>query len=134
MPDLKIHRGTILYCTARYQSGAGPGQESVISVFANGIGGIRANELLTEADQPSPFETVNPEMAGATVYEVVLSISNPNGSFLQRSHHFGDIVLIAWSEPRILGAQPHIDPDWRNNPAYIAVHANGSAAMLQSQA
>lgn len=127
-PTLKIHRSTVLYCKATYSIDGSPTQESVLPVFTAEIGGIRPNLLLNEADAEVPFESIKPEMAGASVTRVELSLSRPDGTFATAIHEFGEIILVAWSEARLLAAQPVIDPDWTLNPSYIVVDGHRVAS------
>jgi hypothetical protein len=123
MAELKSIRGTILYATVIYNAPSGTGQSIVVPVFNLNIAGIKLNTFLTESSGEQLFGTYFSEMNEGTAISCRLSITNPNGSFLNTvAIAFGSVVTVGWSEAIITAFGPPIDPDWQNNPNYITMN------------
>lgn len=124
MPDLKTHRGTVLYAKLAYSLNEGGGGEVTVSVFNLGIGGVQRNRFLLDNDSPVALVDKVAELAGATVQAVTLSLSFPDGTTaITQPIPLENIVLVAWSEKRLLDVMPNIEADWHANRTFITIAA-----------
>lgn len=128
MPDLKTNRGTVLYARITYDVPGNAGVSIVVPVFTLSIAGIKLNSFLTENSGEQPFGNYFPEMSQGTAVSCVLSISNPDGTFITTSPiTFGGIVAVGWSEAILTAYGPTPDPDWTRNANYITVNQQFTA-------
>ncbi len=124
MPTLKTHRGTVLYATLVFSPPVNDINVLVAAVLNDGIGAIQRNRFLLDDDTPVAMETIYPELIGATIQSVRLSIAYPDGTVaLVPEIGLGDLVLIGWSETQLLSVEPVVDPDWHQNKSYLRVIA-----------
>lgn len=124
MPDLKTHRGTVLYAKLAYVLTEGGNGEVTVPVFNLGIGGVQRGRFLLDNDSPVPLADKVAELAGATVQAVTLSMSFPDGTTaMTQPIPLDYVVLVAWSEKRLLDVMPLVETDWHANRTYITVTA-----------
>jgi len=124
MPVLKDHRGTVLYATLAYNLPDGTYDTVVAAVFNKEIGAVQADRFLMNDNTPAAFTDHYPQMIGATVVTVALSITYPDGTVAKIPEiPFGEIVLVGWSETQLLAVDPTPDPDWHQNRTYLRVQA-----------
>ena len=123
MPALKSHRGTVLYATINYSNYQGSAS-LYANVFDREFGAIGPHRILDNNDGEIALNIAYPELDDATITSVGLSISYPDGTFMNvPAIEFGETVLLGWSEKQLLAATPDIDADWHQNRTYVRVYA-----------
>lgn len=121
MSRLDATRGTVFVVTVWYADVAGNPQRLPVEPGALGIGGIRERDFLDLSGNPMPFGAAVPEMDGAQVQQVVLSIAYPNGGFeiTQAVPFNGDTGFVVWSGPVMALADPAPIADPLVDPVYV---------------
>jgi hypothetical protein len=121
MSRLDATRGTVFVVTVWYSDAAGNSQRLPIEAAALGIGGIRERDFLDLSGNPMPFGIAVPEMDGAQVQQVVLSIAYPNGGFeITPPVPFnGDTGFVVWAGPVMALADPAPIGDPMVDPVFV---------------
>ena len=121
MSRLDATRGTVFVVTVWYVDTAGSVQRLPIEAPALGIGGIRERDFLDLSGNPMPFASAVPEMDGAQVQQVVLSVAYPNGGFeITPAVSFnGDTGFVVWAGPVMQLADPSPIADPMVDPVYV---------------
>jgi hypothetical protein len=121
MSRLDSARGTVFVVTIWYADAGGAVRRLAIEAPALGIGGVRERDFLDLAGRAMPFAPTVPEMDGAQVQQVVLSIAYPNGGFeITPVLAFnGDTGFVVWSGPVLALADPAPIGDPLVDPVYV---------------
>lgn len=121
MPRLDATRGTVFVVTVWFSDSTGQGQRLPIEPGALGIGGIRERDFLDLSGNPMPFAPAVPELDGAQVQQVALSIAYPNGGFeITPPVAFnGDTGFVVWAGPVMALADPAPIGDPMVDPVYV---------------
>lgn len=121
MSRLDATRGTVFVVTVWYADPAGNPQRLPLEVGALGVGGIRERDFLDLSGNPMPFAPAVPDMDGATVQQVALSIAYPNGGFeiTQPVSFSGDTGFVVWAGPVMQLGDPAPIGDPMVDPVYL---------------
>lgn len=121
MSRLDPTRGTVFVVTVWYADASGAAQRLPLEAPALGIGGIRERDFLDLSGNPMSFGATVPEMDGAQVQQVVLSIAYPNGGFeiAQAIPFNGDTGFVVWSGLVMALADPAPIADPLVDPVYV---------------